>query len=73
MKTEAKGRTRQNPETHDTRALVECLFVAYKQGDSQQLFDHVADDFHWRSSPSHRGYTDFGMLWTASFLGTRKE
>jgi uncharacterized protein len=27
MKTEAKGRTTQNPETHDTRALVERLFA----------------------------------------------
>jgi ketosteroid isomerase-like protein len=59
MKTEAKGRITQNPETHDTRALVDCLFAAYKQGDSQQLFDHVPDDFRWRSCPSDRGCTDF--------------
>ena len=37
----------QNSETHDTRALVERLFAAYERGDSQQLFDHVAEDVHW--------------------------
>ena len=48
MTTQPKGRTTtQNPETHDTRALVERLLEAYERGDSQQLFDHVADDVHW--------------------------
>jgi uncharacterized protein len=37
----------QNSETNATRALVERLFAAYEQGDSQPLFDHVADDVHW--------------------------
>lgn len=37
----------QNSETHLTKALVERLFAAYERGDSQQLFDHVADDVHW--------------------------
>ena len=37
----------QTSETHDTRALVERLFAAYERGDSQPLFDHVADDVHW--------------------------
>jgi len=37
----------QNSETQDTRALVERLFAAYERGDSQQLFDHVAEDVHW--------------------------
>jgi uncharacterized protein len=36
-----------NPDTDDTRALVERLFEAYERGDSEQLFDHVADDVHW--------------------------
>ena len=36
----------QNPETHDTRALVERLFTVYERGDSQQLFDHVAEEIH---------------------------
>ena len=33
----------QNSETHRTKALVERLFTAYERGDSQQLFDYVAD------------------------------
>jgi uncharacterized protein len=37
----------QNSETNLTKALVERLFAAYERGDSQQLFDHVADDVHW--------------------------
>ena len=37
----------QSSETHATRALVERLFAAYERGDSQQFFDHVADDVHW--------------------------
>jgi uncharacterized protein len=36
-----------NPDTDDTRALVERLFEAYERGDSEQLFDHVADDVYW--------------------------
>jgi len=47
MATEPKGWTMQNAETHLTKALVERLFAAYERGDSQQLFDHVADDVHW--------------------------
>lgn len=37
----------QSSETNATRALVERLFAAYEQGNSQPLFDHVADDVHW--------------------------
>jgi ketosteroid isomerase-like protein len=45
---DAKPRqTIQSSETHATRALIERLFAAYEQGDSQQFFDHVADDVHW--------------------------
>ena len=34
--------------TGDTKALVERLFAAYERGDSQPLFDHVADDVRWK-------------------------
>ncbi len=45
---DAKPRqTAHNSETQATTALVERLFAAYEQGDSQQFFDHVADDVHW--------------------------
>ncbi len=37
----------QSSQTDATKALVERLFAAYERGDSQQLFDHVADDVHW--------------------------
>ena len=37
----------QDSETRATKALVERLFTAYEQGDSQQFFDHVTDDVHW--------------------------
>jgi uncharacterized protein len=47
MTIEPKGRTMQNSETQDTRVLVERLFAAYERGDSQQLFDHVAEDVRW--------------------------
>ena len=43
----------QNSDTHDTRALVERLFAAYERGDSQQLFDHVAEDVHWTITGNH--------------------
>jgi ketosteroid isomerase-like protein len=36
----------RNPETHDTRALVERLFAAYVRGDSQQPFAHVAEEIN---------------------------
>jgi uncharacterized protein len=37
----------QSSETHATRSLVERLFASYERDNSQQLFDHVADDVHW--------------------------
>jgi len=44
----------QNSETHRTKALVERLFTAaYEGGDSQQLFDHVADDVLWTITGKH--------------------
>lgn len=45
--------TVQNPETQATKALVERLFAAYERGDSQQFFDHVADDVHWTVTGKH--------------------
>jgi hypothetical protein len=44
MTTEPKGRSVRNPETYDTRALVERLFANYVGGDPQQPFDHVAEE-----------------------------
>ena len=43
----------KSSETHATRALVERLFAAYERGDSQQFFDHVADDVHWTVTGAH--------------------
>ena len=53
----------QNPQTRDTRALVERLFAAYERGDSQQLFEQLdgtfrtgrCESFSPRSSASLRG------------------
>ena len=33
--------------TAATRALIERIFGAYERGDSQPLFESVADDVHW--------------------------
>jgi uncharacterized protein len=46
-------RTPQNSETDATKTLLERLFAAYERGDSQQLFDHVAENVHWIVSGRH--------------------
>lgn len=33
--------------------LVERLLAAYERGDSQQLFDHVAEDVRWTITGNH--------------------
>jgi ketosteroid isomerase-like protein len=41
------------PTTERTRALVTELFAAYERGDSEPLFERVADDVRWTVMGTH--------------------